>query len=670
MVAVAPQPVGPDPMESLAADLQQERTSAEQCYKEAHDWLQRKRDRLVERMAFYRGFHHGRPRFGLFEQDLLPDDRVAFEVFNYIRPTVRTAAEKRLRAWPNPSVVPRSGDVASVVKARTTQRLARSLFQSNTISYEEVYQATLAAEIHGAGWLKVYWDPNLGSGVPAPGGICTEYCSLLDVFPDPTARRLADCRYVFHRKIMPAGMAEDEYPQDFFGEDTKGKFTQMGNRMVDGFTMTDDSENLALQFATEESQLVEVIEKWERPTNRYPNGRLIVFSGPTIIAYGLDAQGQPALPYDFPWVCIQGANKIPGNLYPDGTVEDAISPQRSINEAASRMKEALKVMAAPPWLKPIQGEIMDDVFDDVGATVIPYIYPYEPKQIPSQGINPTLFEYVQSHKQALSDITAQSDVARGQTPPPGTSARSIAFQAELNDSINAVDNTIWKLACREIIHKCLSLIRDFWQEGRTLKVLGPNNQVEAQVFLSEDFDFDAELVVEVTSQEPTSRAVRMSEAMEMLQQGAYEDTPGAQRFRKLMAVDADDTSTINIYQRHYERAQQMEMAYLRQGIVPQMLPYESQHDPYLDADELFLVSSEFMASDPTLQQGYINYYMQRSQARAMQFQNFAAQGQPPAQPGQGPPGQSKAPPGKESPADGGHSPLPDSTTNEQSVYSS
>lgn len=665
MSAAVDDMMGPMSMDALAEDLERERSLAETAYKEAHDWLQRKRDKLIERMAFYRGFHHGRPRFGLFEQDLLPDDRVAFEVFNYIRPTVRTAAEKRLRAWPSPSVVPRSSDVASLIKARTTQRLARSLFQSNVISYEEVYHATLAAEIHGAGWLKVYWDPNLGSGVPAPGNICTEYCSILDVFPDPTARRVSDCRYIYHRKIMPAGMAEDEYPTDVFGADTKGKFSTLGNQLVDGFTLTDDSENIARQFATEESQLVEIIERWERPSNRYPAGRLIVFSGPTIIAFGMDSQGMPSLPYEFPWVCLSGTNKIPGSIYADGIVEDAISPQRSINEGVSRMKETMKTMAAPNWLIPVQGEIPVENFDDVGGQFIPYLYPYEPKQAVSQGINPTVFDYLQANKQAVSDITAQSDVARGQTPPPGTSARSIAFQAELNDSINAVDNAIWKLACRDIILICLSHIRDFWQEGRVLKVLGPNNQLEAQVFLSEDFDFDAEIVVDVTSQEPTSRAVRISEAMEMLSAGAYEDTPGAQRFRKNLSLDADDTSMQQIYQRHYERAQQMQMAYLRQGLVPQLLPYESQHDPYLDADELFLISSEFLASDPMLQQGYIQYYMQRSQIRAQQFAQFSSQGAQPE-----PPGHKPGKKGRESPADGGHSTPTDQVTNEQSVYSS
>ena len=146
------------------------------------------------------------------------------------------------------------------------------------------------------------------------------------------------------------------------------------------------------------------------------------------------------------------------------------------------------------------------------------------------------------------------DIARGQAPPPGTSARSIGFQAELNDAINGPDQALFQYDCLRLIKICLELIRDGYDDGRVIQTIGPSNTIEAQIFKRDDYDFSADLIINPMSQEPTSRAVRMAESMDLFQAGAFEDTPGAIRLRKKLGLDADEArNTVDIYQLHFQR---------------------------------------------------------------------------------------------------------------------
>lgn len=657
-------------MEQLRIQLADERNQAETDFIGAHDWLNQHRIKLVERMAFYRGWHHGRPRFGAFDQALVPDDRVAFEVYNYIRPTVRSAVQKRIKAWPNPEVAAPTQDPLGQLQARATEKVARSLIRTGIIDFEEFYNAQAAAEIHGAAWIKAFWDPNKRDNRGQQlGGVTTEYCSILDVFPDPTARRLDEIRHIFHRKVMPLATAAGNFPSDFFGEPTSddmggSRFLRFGVRPNDGYTYT--AIDGGLPFAKEAAELVEVIELWERPSAKFPNGRFMAFSGSTLLAYGLTPEGEPSLPHAWPWAPFRGINRIPGNIYADGAVADAISINKSINTAASKMRETMNFMASPTILAPNESELNKDLFDDVGNNVIGFKTGFAPQFFTHPGINPTVFQFTEANKQTLSDVTSQSDIARGQAPPPGTSARSIGFQAELNDAINGPDQALFQYDCLRLIKICLELIRDGYDDGRVIQTIGPSNSIEAQIFKRDDYDFSADLIINPMSQEPTSRAVRMAESMDLFQAGVFEDTPGAIRLRKKLGLDADESrNTVDIYQLHFQRSQKETALFITQGIVPTRGPVDND-DAHLDELEIFLISDRFLSMDPVLQAGIIGHYQEHQAARQAAFTNFQAQAAGPAPPG--PPG-AGGEKGVESPLDGGHSAFPEPLASNPSVES-
>jgi hypothetical protein len=450
---------------------------------------------------------------------------------------------------------------------------------------------------------------------------------------------------------MSRAEAEDTWTQDLFGEVPQFR--------IEGMRLGETSREFARISPRQE--LVEIIERWERPCRKYPKGRKIVYSGSHILEYHMDAEGNPSLPHRFPWSIITGSNKAFRQLFSDGSLADIIPLNRDINEAASKAHEWMKFAAVPSLLVQDEAEVSSEV-DDIGAQIIKVSGSLmKPEFLQRQAVDRSLFEYIQNQRNSLADVSMLSDVARGQPPSSGTSARAIAFQAELNDSAHEPDNRVFQQECLELIRQAVSLI-SVLPPGYPLKLMGNNAQVAVELLDPAIFDIDVDMIVVPFSQEPTSRAVKMAERAELFAAQAYEDTPAAQKFRADIGLVIDNDNAQSIYEAFRERALVSQIEFLQTGTLP-LINVEDEHDAFLDADRVFMLSDRFRALPPDLQGIYRQYFMMREQIRAGVYATM----QPPT--GQAPQADNPeaAGPGVESPASGGNSSLPDTLSEAPSV---
>jgi hypothetical protein len=647
-------PIQPGIIEAKAL-LAEELTKWEQDFQDAYDAVTKLKPLVTERMEFYRGVHYRFPDpLSLTNQLPQPDERLSFRTLNFSRPTVRSAVAKRLRAFPNPYVASVQGDPLSALRAKKVDAYLKSLFKLSIIPYQTIYNAVLLAEIDGWSWVKTYVNKDKGpkgpDGVPMGEIMCEEY-SCLEVFPDPTATRLKEARVIFHKRIMSRDEAEDTWEVDIFGD--VPQFKPAGTRIQE--------ESRELPRASKRYEMLEIIERWERPCKKYPNGRKIVYSGTSILEYNMDESGQPTLPHRFPWSLITGQNKAPRQMQADGTLADIIPLNRDINEAASKAHEWMKYAAVPSLLVPSEATISEEI-DDIGAQILKYSDSLnKPEFLSRPAVDSGLFGYMDAQRNALADVSMLSDVARGQPPAAGTSARSIAFQAELNDAAHEPDNRVFQEECLEILKQAVSLLQALPQ-GYPIKLIGNGSVVSVDLFDPATYNVDIDLIVVPFSQEPTSRAVKLAERTELYGLKAYEDTPAAQKFRADVGLVLESDTYQSTYDVFREQALIAQVNFLQTGTLP-MINVEDEHDAFLDADRMFMVSDRFKVLDPNLQGIYRQYYMMREQIRYGVFQTT----QPP--PGQGQAGQANPPaePGMESPPGGGNNPLPDNLSEAPSV---
>lgn len=581
---------------------------------------------MQESMAFYRGMQWGvMTPLGWMQDGGDPDE--AREVINYIRPTVKTALADVLRGMPNPETVASSSDQRSVARAEASQRLLRSFIRNGTVSFEVMLRCEAAVLIHGAAWYKAVWDPSKGKQTAngPEGAISVQFVDILSAPPDPHARTEDEIEHVFHRKLVPVRVLQDQFPVDVFGVPSNGRWTA-GDR-TEGLNTRDLLENdgrsigragSAGGMQSKGNDLAELVEFWERPTNAHPQGRLTVFSGGMLVAHG-------PMPYDWPWILRLGQGILPSGLFPDGIVRDCIPIQRSINMNASKQKEWVQNILNPPLLVPSGSQINRDLFSDMTGEIIEYTHGMKPSWMDVPDIPVGMFNMEAQGVSALQTISTYSDISRG-TPPPGLeSGRALANLYEIQKGVHEPDIHLFKLDIARVLIACLKLARDFFDDGRMVRLIGANNRWAVASFKRDDYDFEAEVVVEAFSSRPNSRALRQTEAIELFEKGAFADDPEAKALRRVLDFDYEDAGATMRMDAHLSRALSEHVELLSDpSFVPFVLEQDND-DIHLDHHNEFAITPEFLALPDFVRERHLQHIKQHEMNHAQKTQAFAAE---------------------------------------------
>lgn len=593
-------------------------------YEDASSAFRAKRAlRTIENANFYRGNQYilrGNPE----NPDYADPRGEATEVINFTQAIVRGAVAIKLKQVPNPEVPAAHDDQRARSKADATERFARSIMRNGTIDLDEMHRCVSWAQQAGAGWMKAYWDPTAGrpvadtyeTGFEGPdeedgeepaemepelddfgnevtrqvyeGGIRTEFVPTTDGLPDPAARSIREMHHFFHRKLRPVRELFDLFPKDMFGETTRGKWA-IGTRTEEQTQfrqLYDDNADpmsaLGSARLADGNVLAEIIEYWERPSRRFPNGRLMIFSDKLVLYVGPN----PYLPARIPFVLFNGDNINAGSLYADGVVEQIKPLQRSANRTASKMREWLDKIVNAHILAPIGSGIDRNWWSDMPGQVIPYNKAFKPEFLNPPDIPTSLFGYLNEQIERSKFIAGYSDVARGEIPSD-ISGRAVAFATENEQTTREPDMQGHRSSVLKLMQECVHLARQFYEDGRLERMIGENGKWELVEFRSEDYDFENDLVPEIYSDVPTTRAARFSEAAEMMSAQMLGDTPEAKRARRLIGGRVAERLGDDEFERDRNRARREQVELVRMARDPMLMPAQLQVKSY-DVDEIHL----------------------------------------------------------------------------------
>lgn len=641
------------PPEEVAPELKEGiedfRDIVDQLYEDALRPMPRRLARWREYQSFYRGFQHIIPTSWTEEAYGSIDPRQEFETANQVQAIVRQSVAKKLQAFPlNPEVSPAYDGVLARAKAEASQRLLRSFPRNGVLPFVELVDAVYAAEIFGGAYLNVYWDPMAGpkaGGAPL-GDIRVRAVTLLDAIPDPASRSEPEDRHLFHRFAMPMSQARQMFPTDIYGEESH--FLLYGARTNSGFSemLRDDRGLFESCAASEPNQIVEIIWYYERPSIDHPGGRLLCYSGPTVLDVSEELPDKV-----WPWIWIPGPNRAPGVRIPDGMVHNLRSPQRSLNHALSKIRENASLCVNPAMLVPVAAGVQAEKLDDLPGTLLKYnAAGGKPEWMPVPGVPQGLYEMTAKMKEILSDVSSYSDVSQG-TPQGDLSGRAILNLDQLNNMVHGPENGIFQEQCVKLLKTCLTMAHTRYDDGRMVQMFGDNNRWTSQAWKGAEFDPDVEILVDPFSQEPTSRAARFAQAVEIKQLNGYEDDPGAQRFREAIGIDTNDRDAVALGYAHKRRARQEDLQLITTGEM--FPPLFADDDPtHLDCHLQTYLSDEVQA-DPDRKDILEQHMELHEQAMAQKQASLIG----------GPAGGGGSPPGgpgdtavqAPSPADGGHS---------------
>lgn len=306
------------------------------------DFERRQAERLVfeRQWELNRNFLNGNQYCDLNSRgEILVDDKSFYwqnrGVYNHIAPIIDTRLAKLSIVSPTIAVRPKTDDDMDVASASLAEKLVESAFKAtklNTI----VESATVWSETCGTGFYKILWDANGGNKVGCADGkdvyegeVNIVTVSPFEIFPDNLyAQSIEDCSSIIHARAMTVESVKEKYGITLLGE------------KVD---ITSLCEISAINIKNEQKSVLEnaviVIEKYEKPTKEFPNGRLITVAGGKLLYVG-------ELPYingengtrTFPFVKQCSFEKA-GCFFGTSVIERLIPVQRAFNAVKNRKHE-------------------------------------------------------------------------------------------------------------------------------------------------------------------------------------------------------------------------------------------------------------------------------------------------------------------------------------------
>ena len=458
-------------------------------------------------MNFYMGNQYCDVGYGGMVRDV---DREYFwqerEVYNHIAPIIEIRLSKLSKIKPKLVVFPSSGDDEDVYTAKFGKKILDSVSgKFNLVS--KINQATKWSEICGTSFYKVSWNGNLGQAVAVDengvdiktGDIDISVCSPFEIYPDSATREgIEDCQSLIHAKAFSVKEIKSMYGVDVKGKDINvytmdGINSGLGGLAVGGFSRE------LIETTKYDSAIV--IEKYVRPNEEYPNGRLIIVAGDKLVYNG-------ELPYEngvdgkreFPFV-RQVCNEEIGSFWGVSLINRLIPVQRAYNAIKNRKHEYINRITMGV-LAVEDGSVDVDNLEEEGLApgkILIYRQGAEaPKFLGGENL-PSDFE--KEEEKLLEEFLTLSgtnqfgslnDVTRNM------SGTSLEILIDENESRLRFTSDSIKEAIKNVAKYVLRLYKQFATVPRLIKIIGENGNLEVAYFKgsdisSDDVQFDAEI---------------------------------------------------------------------------------------------------------------------------------------------------------------------------------
>ena len=430
------------------------------------------------------------------------------EVFNHIAPIVETRLAKLGRVQANVSVRPFSQDEKDINVAKLSTNVLKTISEENKLS-ELLAQSNIWSEICGSVFFKVVWNADKGRAIGESknkklikeGDIDIILCPPYEIFPDKiTNNSIEDCKYIYHAKVYSIDEVKELWnvqvePQTLqvFSFDNINNGGGLGYSASNSRYATSKKENSCL-----------VIEKFERPSKDYPNGRHIIIAGEKlIIVEDLPYQTEQDGGYGLPFVRKTSLDNVTC-FYGNSIVERIIPIQRAYNGIKNKKHEFMNRIAMGV-LAVEDGSVDTDNLEEEGLSpgkVLIYRGGCNPPKMLNMGSVPSEFDNEEARlEDTFVNITGVSEFMRSSSLPANvTSGVAISLLQEQDDTRISMSAESIRNAVKRIGQLILRLYKQFAISRRLKRIAGDNGEVQLLYFQGSDlaaddlvFDTDNEL---------------------------------------------------------------------------------------------------------------------------------------------------------------------------------
>lgn len=443
-------------------------------------------------------------------------------VVNKIRPIVRRELAKLTSQKPSASVIPASSDDADLFAANAAEQIWEAQYQNHDLK-QEVRDAVWWALVCGTGYLKTYWDqtktysPN--PDVAYQGDICYSSETPFHVFvPDLRQIKIEGQPYLIHSSTRSVEWLKNNYPVALDGQEIKPNIKGANEILSDAYL------NL-MGGTTQDLDAVLVHEMHIKPGGHkdFPEGGIITVTGDQVIQY------MPIFPYHHGEFCFAKIDHIPsGKYYASSAVEDLIPIQREYNRTRSQIVEAKNRMAKPQLSAQMGSIDVSKMTTEPGQVVLYKAGFQAPQPIPLQPLPNYVLNEVQQLNADFDDLSGQHETSRGSVPAGVTAATAISYLQEQDDSMLSAEVDSIESAMEKTAKHTLSLVGQYWDIPRIVKVTGVDGSWDAAMLKGSDLNHNYDIRMEAGSALPTSKAAKQALITDWMKLGFITPEDGMQ----------------------------------------------------------------------------------------------------------------------------------------------
>lgn len=452
------------------------------------------------------------------------------EVFNQIAPIIETRLSKLGRLRPIPKTRPATNTDEDINNAKVSNKLLESTYYEQG-QKEKQSVANMWSEITGTVIWKQVWDSEKGQQIASQegeriheGDTDVLYVNPFEIYPDSIWHDdVEHCKSIIHARAFTV-----EEIKDTWGKEIKG--TDVNVLTVDASSLNigslgNMSSNYKISDRKQRDSAI-VIEKWERPSKKYPNGRLIICTSNEILYVGdlpymVGIENTRGLPF-----VVQKCIKVPSRFFGKSVIERLIPIQRRYNAIKNRKAEYINRVTIGQMVYE-EGSVDADFLEEEGGSpglMIPYNKGFSPPRYMESHSLPATVEKEESN--LLDDfirISGVSELSKDSSAPIGVkSGIALGILQEQDDTRLSLTASYIAEASVEVGKQILRLYKQFADTDRITRSVGSNFEVEVLTWNNSNITTD-DVYVDSQAQSLESVAQRRNMVFDLLQTGLFND---------------------------------------------------------------------------------------------------------------------------------------------------
>ena len=434
------------------------------------------------------------------------------EVFNHIAPIVDTRCAKLGRVRPAMAVRAAGPGEDDLYAAKLATQLLKSM-AARTGLPEKIGEATMWSESLGTVFYRLGWNPRGGRRLSPSvweGEVDIAVLPAYEVYPENLWE--ADLQAqpsILLARAVPVGELSERYGREVEAEAAVALSPGFGTQALES-------------CAT-------LIERFEKPSARYPGGRYLAVAGQQLLSCGeLPYRVGPDGAFAYPLV-RQTAIELAGRFFGTSVVERLIPVQRAYNAVKNRKFEYLGRIAAGVYAVE-DGSVDVEELEEEGlrpGKIVQYRQGSRPPFILDYSRVPADFQYEEDRLQnEFIRISGVSEITRNSQLPSGVSSGvALSLLVEQDETRLSVSAEHIRSALKALGGMSIRLYRQFATAERLLHAAGEGDALEAYYFTGSDLCAD-DVVFDTENELLETPAQKKSYLFDLLRAGLFADDEG------------------------------------------------------------------------------------------------------------------------------------------------